>query len=241
MEGSIKQGDRESGEARCRRLVPITSVPAGHNIFGTRKMFKIKASSIYKGRLVVQRFLQIPGVDCGGTFAPVYRLQSIRIVLAIATELDYNMHMLGVQTAFLDADVEEDVLVKMAPGYDTNDKGVPLVMKLNKSCAVSRRAQISGSARCTLYVRIHLRGQDWLHCSNALRERHFVPQREQAGRFPAFCLLGCQLGQQSGQRRIYVIIHRDAGQRPDQLQGGTAGTDRTVHVCQLRKRYCAQT
>ena len=29
--------------------------------------------------------------------------------------------------------------------------------------------------------------------------------------------------------QVYVIIHRDVGQRPDQLQGRTAGADRTVH------------
>ena len=64
-------------------LVPITSVPGRHKVVGTRWVFKIKADSTYKGRLVVQEFSQIPGVDCGGTFAPVCRLQSIRMMPAI--------------------------------------------------------------------------------------------------------------------------------------------------------------
>ena len=38
-----------------------------------------------------------------------------------------------------------------------------------------------------------------------------------------------KLGQQSRQRQVYLIIHGDIGQRSDQLQGGTAGADRTVH------------
>ena len=37
------------------------------------------------------------------------------MMLAIAVELDYEVHMLDVRTAFLNADVEEDVFVKMAP------------------------------------------------------------------------------------------------------------------------------
>ena len=42
--------------------------------------------------------------------------------------------MLDVQTVFLDADVEEEVFVKMVPGYETYDKGdVHFVMKLKKS------------------------------------------------------------------------------------------------------------
>ena len=40
-------------------LVPITSIPAGHKVAGTRWKLKIKVDSIYKGRLVVKRFLQI--------------------------------------------------------------------------------------------------------------------------------------------------------------------------------------
>ena len=73
-------------------------------------------------------------MDCGGIFAPVCRLQSVRIMLAIAAELDYEVQMLDVQTTFLNADVEENIFVKMMPGYETNDKTrAPLVMKLKES------------------------------------------------------------------------------------------------------------
>ena len=52
----------------------------------------------------------------------------------IAAELDYEVYMLDVQTSFLNADVEEEVFVKMAPGYEhSNESGVPLVKKLKKS------------------------------------------------------------------------------------------------------------
>ena len=96
-------------------LVPITSVPNGQKLVGTRWAYKIKADGAYKGRLVVLGRSQAPGIDCGGIFAPVYRLQSIRMVLAIAAELDYETYMLDVQTAFPNADVEEDVFVKIPP------------------------------------------------------------------------------------------------------------------------------
>ena len=112
-------------------LLPITSVPTGHKVVGTTWVLKIKADDTYKVWLVVQGFLQIPGV-C--TFIPVCRLQSARIMLAIAVELDYEVHMLDVQTALLNANVEEDVIVTMAPGCETKDgAGVPFAMKLKKS------------------------------------------------------------------------------------------------------------
>ena len=54
------------------------------------------------------------------------------MMLAIAAELDYEVLMLD--TASLNADVEEEVNIKMALGYETYDKsGVPFVMKLKKS------------------------------------------------------------------------------------------------------------
>ena len=56
------------------------------------------------------------------------------MMLANAAELDYEVLMLDVQTAFLNADVEEEVNAKMAPGYETYGMpGVPFVMKLEKS------------------------------------------------------------------------------------------------------------
>ena len=115
-------------------LVPASSVLAGQKVVDSRWVNKIKADDLFKSRLVVLGWLQVPGIDCGGPFAPVCRLKSIRIMLTIAAELDYKVLMLDVQTAFLNADVEEEVYVKMAPGYATYDKsGVPFVMKLKKS------------------------------------------------------------------------------------------------------------
>ena len=115
-------------------LVPATAVPVGHKIVGSRWVYKVKADKSYKGRVVVLEWGQVPGVDCGGTFAPVCRLQSIRMVLAIAAEFDFECWQLDYNTAFLNAKVEEEVYVKMAPGYEgfSND-GVPMVMRLLKS------------------------------------------------------------------------------------------------------------
>ena len=70
---------------------------------------------MYKTRLVVQGWSQVSGIDCGSTFAPACRLQSIRMMLAIAVELDCKVFMLDVHTAFLNADVEEDVFRQNDP------------------------------------------------------------------------------------------------------------------------------
>ena len=115
-------------------LVPASSDPAGQKVVDFRWVNKIKADNLFKSRLLVLGWAQVPGIDCGGTFAHVCRLQSIRMVLVIAVELDCEVLMLGTQTAFLNAGVEEEVYVKMAPVYETYDNsGVPFVMKLKTS------------------------------------------------------------------------------------------------------------
>ena len=102
-------------------LLPATSVLAGHKIIGSRWVHKVKADNSHKGHVVVLGCGQLPGIDYGSTFAPVCRVQSIRMVLAIAT--DYNLECWQLDyTAFLNADVTEEVYVKMAPAYEHFDE-----------------------------------------------------------------------------------------------------------------------
>ena len=61
-------------------LVPESNVP-GQNVIGSKWVFKVKTDNTYKARLVAQDWNQVHGRDCGGIYAPVYRLQSIRMVL----------------------------------------------------------------------------------------------------------------------------------------------------------------
>lgn len=115
-------------------LIPTNSVPTGQRVIGTRWVNEIKGDSTYRCRLVVQGWFQVPGTYCGCTFAPVSRLQSVPIMLAIAAEPDYEMFMLEIWTAFLNAIVEEDVIAKVTPCDKIADtSAVPLVMKLMNS------------------------------------------------------------------------------------------------------------
>ena len=79
----------------------------------------MKANQTYKARLVAQGCNQIPGQDCGSTFAPVCRLPSVRTVLAV--EMYWEVRQLDVETAFLYADIEEEVFVAEPPCFETND------------------------------------------------------------------------------------------------------------------------
>ena len=114
--------------------VPRSAVPSGKKDVGTKWVYKVKPNNTFKARLVAQGWNQVPGNDCGSTFSPVCRIRSIRMVLAIAAEQEWEVIQLDMKTIFLYADIEEDALAGMAPGFETTDKeGVRFVIKLGKS------------------------------------------------------------------------------------------------------------
>ena len=70
-----------------------------------------------KARLVAQGFSQMEGVDYDETFAPVTRMESIRILLALAYHLKFKLHQIDVKTAFLNGILKEDVYVTQPKGF----------------------------------------------------------------------------------------------------------------------------
>ena len=63
-------------------LVSPASVPS-EKVIGTQWVFKVKADRTLKAQVVVQGWGQVPGVDCGCTYAPECRIQSIRMARAV--------------------------------------------------------------------------------------------------------------------------------------------------------------
>ena len=64
-----------------------------------------------KARLVAQGFNQEEGIDYEETFAPVARLESIRMLLAYACYKDFILYQMDVKSAFLDGYILEEVYV----------------------------------------------------------------------------------------------------------------------------------
>lgn len=65
-----------------------------------------------KACLVAQGYTQIEGVDFDETFAPVARLESIRILLSVAWHLDFKLYQMDVKSAFLNGVLQEEVYVE---------------------------------------------------------------------------------------------------------------------------------
>ena len=92
------------------------------NVIGTKWVFRNKQDengvvTRNKARLVVQGFTQIEGLDFGETYAPVARLESIRILIAFATHHNFKLYEMDVKSAFLNGPIQELVFVEQPPGF----------------------------------------------------------------------------------------------------------------------------
>ena len=86
------------------------------HIIGTKWIFDNKTDEegniiCNKARLVTQGYSQMEEVDYDETFAPIARMESIRILLALACHLRFKLYQMDVKTAFLNGLLKEDVYV----------------------------------------------------------------------------------------------------------------------------------
>ena len=66
----------------------------------------------YKARFVGKCFSQVSGKDFYETYSPTTRLSTIRILMCLAISNDYQLKQMGIKTAYLNAPIEEDVVIK---------------------------------------------------------------------------------------------------------------------------------
>jgi hypothetical protein len=71
------------------------------------------------------------GLDFGKTFAPVARLEAIRILLAFATSKGFKLYQMDMKSAFLNDVIQEEVYVRQPPDFE-NPKYPNRVYKLSK-------------------------------------------------------------------------------------------------------------
>ncbi|CAJ2667746.1 unnamed protein product [Trifolium pratense] len=100
----------------------LVDKPEDRNIIGVKWVFRTKLNADcsinkYKARLVVKGYAQIFGVDYSETFAPVSRLDTIRLVLAIAAQKGWKVFQLDVKSAFLNGDLQEEIYVEQPEGF----------------------------------------------------------------------------------------------------------------------------
>ena len=111
--------------------------PQNQSVIGTRWVFRNKLDEDgkvirNKAKLVAQGYNQQECIDYDETFAPVARLEAIRILLAYASHKNIKLFQMDVKSAFLNGFLNEEVYVHQPPGFENPNK-LNHVFKLTKA------------------------------------------------------------------------------------------------------------
>lgn len=114
----------------------LVELPPGKVALGCKWVYRIKLKADgtlerHKSRLVVLGNNQIKGIDYEETFAPIAKMTTVRIFLDIAAKQDYEVHQMDVHNAFLHGDLDEEVYMKLSPGFRSDSD--TRVCRLRKS------------------------------------------------------------------------------------------------------------
>ena len=71
----------------------------------------------FKARLVANGYSQQEGIDFEETYALVAKLNTIRLLVALATKHNRRIHQLDVKSAFLNGDLKEEVYLQQPKGF----------------------------------------------------------------------------------------------------------------------------
>ena len=101
----------------------VEELPSSKSTVGCKWVFmpKFQADGTlerYKSRFVAKGFTQTYVIDYTETFAPVAKLNTIRIILSVAVNLDWPLQQLDIKNAFLNGELEEEVFMSPPPGFE---------------------------------------------------------------------------------------------------------------------------
>ncbi|CAI5985922.1 unnamed protein product [Closterium sp. NIES-64] len=95
--------------------------PPGANIVSGMWIFRVKrppgSPPVFKARYVARGFSQRQGVDFFQTFSPTPKMTTLRVLLHVAAQRDYELHSLDFSTAFLQGRLHEEIWLRRPPGF----------------------------------------------------------------------------------------------------------------------------
>jgi hypothetical protein len=134
----------------------LVDPPRDVNGIGTKWVFKNKQgedSEVVrnKAHLVAQGYNQVEGLDFGETFAPVARLEAIRILLAFVASKGFKLYQMDVKNAFLNGVIQEEVYVRQPPCFESL-KYPDRVYKLSNALYGLKQAPWAWYARLKIFL-----------------------------------------------------------------------------------------
>jgi hypothetical protein len=111
--------------------------PKDKNVIGSKWVFKNKMNEKgqvvrNKARLVCKGYAHVKGQDFDENFAPVERLEAIKIFLAYSFHKNFKVYQMDVKSDFLNGDLEEEVYMEQPERFSLTDNP-NYVCKMNKA------------------------------------------------------------------------------------------------------------
>nr|GFC90727.1 putative ribonuclease H-like domain-containing protein [Tanacetum cinerariifolium] len=111
---------------KMQKVWILVDLPYGKRDIGTKWVYKNKKDERgivirNNARLVAQRYTQEEGIDYEEVFAPVARIEAIRLFLAYASFMGFLVYQMDVKSSFLYGTIEEEVYVCQPPGFEDPD------------------------------------------------------------------------------------------------------------------------
>ena len=119
----VKAMQDELAEFERNNVWQLVPTPEDVTVVGSRWVYRNKTDEDgviirNKARLVVKGYSQQEGIDYDETYAPVARIEAIRIFLAFAAHRNFKVYQMDVQCAFLNGDIDREVYVQQPPGFE---------------------------------------------------------------------------------------------------------------------------
>ena len=131
----MKNGDK----LWMKRFMPLTKIIhrsllhtllEDHQAIGVKWIFKTKRNAKgevekYKARLVAKGYKQQYGIDYEEVFAPVARLETVRLLISLAAQMKWKILQINIKSIFLNGVLEEEVYIQQPIGfiiYEQKDK-----------------------------------------------------------------------------------------------------------------------
>ncbi|RVX21302.1 Copia protein [Vitis vinifera] len=122
---------------------PMSNYVSNHRLSESNKSFVNQLSTVpipnsvqealADPRLVAKEYTQTYGIDYTETFAPVTKINTVRVLPSLAANLDWSLQQFDVKNVFLHGELSEEVYMDLPPGCMVSEKQCQKVCKLKKS------------------------------------------------------------------------------------------------------------
>nr|GEX66647.1 retrovirus-related Pol polyprotein from transposon TNT 1-94 [Tanacetum cinerariifolium] len=124
-EGWVLAMTKDLNQIKRNKVWTLVPKPYGKTIIGLKWVFRNKMDkegvvTKNKARLVAKGYRQEEGIDYDEIFAPVARLEAIRVFLAYASYIGFTVYQMDVKSAFLNGKISKEVYVEQPPGFQSS-------------------------------------------------------------------------------------------------------------------------